>query len=549
MRPVTDMQRLPSSPLIRLAALVFAWLLLSFGMAQAEKRVALVIGNSNYNQVARLPNPANDSRAMADALARLDFTVTLQQDLGKSAMEQTLADFSDAVRDADLAVVYYAGHGMEMNGKNYLIPTDARLKSDNRVQFETVSLDHVMLAIEGAKALKLVLLDACRDNPFANSMKPTNATRSISRGLAKVETNPGVLVSYAAAAGTTALDGNGKHSPYTEALLAYIEQPGLELSLLFRKVADAVQAKTDGRQTPFEYGRLPGVSIYLKEPVAVVEKPAVAPVAIINDPCRDAAQHWAAIENHNNSALFEDHLRQFGSCAFAAIAQARLDTLRQPKTEPVVETQTQKPVDTQQIEIAALDPKVDVPTILTPDNDTANAAVADEQPTQDNPAEDMVALTRGLQEELRRVGCAFGKADGIWGPQSQKALERFGRETKKSIDTGTPSQASLDLLKSTTGKVCAPVCSVREELRDGVCVAKTCAAGQVLSKKGQCVETKSKPTQTTKRRVVREDAEVSQARRRPVAVEEEVRPVRRHRETPSFNGSRDNCMTAFMCDN
>lgn len=543
------MHRLPSSHLVRLAALVFAWLLLSLGVAQAQKRVALVIGNSNYNQVARLPNPANDSRAMADALVRLDFVVTLQQDLGKAAMEQTLADFSDAAREADLAVVYYAGHGMEMNGKNYLIPTDAKLKSDNRVQFETVSLDHVMLAIEGAKALKLVLLDACRDNPFANSMKPTNATRSISRGLAKVETNPGMLVSYAAAAGTTALDGDGKHSPYTEALLAHIEQPGLELSLLFRKVADAVQAKTDGKQTPFEYGRLPGVSIYLKEPVLVEEKPVVAPVTVVNDPCRDAAAHWAAIENQNNPALFEDHLRQFGSCAFATVAQARLDTLRQPKAEPVIETKVESSVETQPVEIAALDPKVEEPAILAPDNNTANAAVPDEQPTQDNPAEDMVALTRGLQEELRRVGCAFGKADGIWGPQSQKALERFGRETKKSIDTETPSQASLDLLKSTTGKVCAPVCSVREELRNGVCVAKTCAAGQILSKKGQCIETKAKPTQTTKRRVVREDAEVSQARRRPVVVEEKVRPVRRHRATPSFNGSRDDCMTAFMCDN
>jgi hypothetical protein len=535
-----------------LLLVIIVWFAATTSTAHAEKRVALVIGNSSYVRVPTLSNPENDARAIAKALSRLGFDVSLRENLGKAMMEAELADFSDKAAEADLALVYYAGHGIEMNGENYLIPVDARLKSDNRIQFETVSLENVMAAIDGAKALKLVLLDACRDNPFANTMKRSTASRSVGRGLAKVETKAGVLVSYAAAAGTTAADGEGKHSPYTEALLSHIEQPGLELSLLFRKVADDVQTKTNGRQTPFEYGRLPGSSIYLKEPDAIVAKEEIKPATVEIDQCRDAAAHWGAIQAERNPALFEDHLKRFSQCAFSTLAEARLETLAEikeerPATKPVLETAAlEQTVE----ETPLVDVQVEKP--VEPVAETTTTSVGEEDPAK--AAAEIATLTRGLQDELRRTGCSAAKADGIWGPQSQKALQRFGDAANKTVEAALPSQAALDLVRATTGRVCTPICGVRQVLKEGECIAKTCTTGLILSKKGECIEVKQKPKQreAIREKIVRNQntqQEVTQTRRRPaVAVVEEARPVRR-REPRAFNRSRDDCMTAFMCDN
>ena len=322
-------------------ALVMACLGASIATAAAE-RVALVIGNSTYDHASVLPNPGTDAKAIAAALERLGFEVSLRTDLSKATFERELADFSERAADSELALVYYAGHGMEMQGRNYLIPTDARLKSDLRVKFETISLEDVLSAIESAKGLKLVLLDACRDNPFLQTMSRQNKTRSTSRGLAKVETYPGVLVSYAAAAGTVAEDGQGQHSPYAAALLDHLETPGLELSLLFRKVADDVQQRTDGRQTPFEYGRLPGTSIYLKAPPEIVVPEKKEPEI---DACRDAAAHWAAIADKGDEDLFNDHLTRFGTCAFSTLAKLALADLRAEKAQQVANAKARAQAD------------------------------------------------------------------------------------------------------------------------------------------------------------------------------------------------------------
>jgi len=317
--------------LLRFAAIAWAMVVLgtSDALAAAE-RVALVIGNSNYDHASVLPNPRTDAKAIAAALERLGFDVSLRTNLSKATFERELADFSERSADSQLALVYYAGHGMELQGRNYLIPVDARLRSDLRVKFETVSLEDVLSAVESANGLKLVLLDACRDNPFLQNMSSHNKTRSTSRGLAKVEAFPGVLVSYSAAAGTVAEDGQGEHSPYAAALLDHLETPGLELSLLFRKVADDVQQRTDGRQTPFEYGRLPGTSIYLKAPQEIVVPVKKEPTV---DVCRDAAAHWTAIADKGDEDLFNDHLTRFGTCAFSTLARLALVDLRAEKAQ------------------------------------------------------------------------------------------------------------------------------------------------------------------------------------------------------------------------
>jgi uncharacterized caspase-like protein len=169
-------------------------------------------------------------------------------------------------------VIYYAGHGIEMGGRNYLIPVDARLQTDRDVEFEAVPLDQVLSSTEGARKLRLILLDACRENPFARQMRRTVAARAIGRGLARIEPDGGTLVAYAAKDGEVALDGEGQNSPFVTALIRHIATPGVEINKLFRLVRDDVLAATGRKQEPFVYGSLPGEDFYFIPPVATTAK-------------------------------------------------------------------------------------------------------------------------------------------------------------------------------------------------------------------------------------------------------------------------------------
>src|SRR5215813_6162328 len=176
--------------------------------ALADKRVALVLGNSAYQNVPPLTNPVNDAALMADTFKKAGFDlVELKQNLSAQETRRVLRDFADKSNDADIAVIYYAGHGIEVDGSNYLVPVDAKLERDSDVYDEAFSLDRVLLAVEPAKRLRLVILDACRDNPFDKTMKRTMAARGIGRGLAKIEpASPNTLIAYSARAGSTAQD-------------------------------------------------------------------------------------------------------------------------------------------------------------------------------------------------------------------------------------------------------------------------------------------------------------------------------------------------------
>src|SRR5262249_52344009 len=177
---------------------------------------------------------------------------------------RTLREFADRAQDADIAIVYYAGHGLEVDGQNYLIPVDARLERDTDVFDEAFSLDRIMVAVEPAKQLRLVILDACRDNPFAKSMKRTVATRAVGLGLAKIEpSSSNTLVAYSARAGSTAQDGAGRNSPFTIALAKHLTTPGLDVRKAFGFVRDDVLKATANRQEPFVYGSLGGDDLAL----------------------------------------------------------------------------------------------------------------------------------------------------------------------------------------------------------------------------------------------------------------------------------------------
>ena len=237
-------------------------------------RIALVVGNSAYKNVPALANPTRDADTVASSLRAVGFkTVQLRSDLTREKLTDALQSFAAEADKADWAVVYFAGHGLEVNGTNYLIPVDARLAVDRDVEFEAVPLDRVMSAVSGAKRLRLVMLDACRDNPFVNQMRRSIATRSIGRGLTNVEPEAGTLVVYAAKHGQVALDGDGGNSPFVTALTKRMTTPGLEVRRLFDHVRDDVLEMTNRAQQPFSYGSLPGSEDYYFRAAATAERP------------------------------------------------------------------------------------------------------------------------------------------------------------------------------------------------------------------------------------------------------------------------------------
>ena len=234
--------------------------------APPEKRVALVIGNSAYQHVPALRNPANDAKALATALRKVGFGEVREVLDGKLVdLAKALRDFGDQAAGADWAVIYFAGHGIEVGGTNYVIPVDAALEQQSHIDDEALPLSRLLSKVAGASKMQLVILDACRNNPFVPKMRMAGkASRSIGRGLASIEPESGVLVAYAARDGTTAMDGDNDNSPYAEALIKYLPETGLEISLLFRKVRDEVFTKTGRQQEPYTYGSLPAQPFYFR---------------------------------------------------------------------------------------------------------------------------------------------------------------------------------------------------------------------------------------------------------------------------------------------
>ena len=301
------------------------------GPAFAEKRVALVLGNSAYQNVAPLANPVNDSARIAATLKDAGFDVVdSRRDLPAAETRRALRDFADRARDADIAVVYYAGHGIEVDGGNYLIPVDARLERDTDVYDEGLSLDRILIAIEPAKKLRLVILDACRDNPFSRTMKRTVASRAIGQGLAKVEpTSPNVLIAYSAKAGSTAADGDGKNSPFTAALSHHLTKPGLDVRRAFGFVRDEVLKTTGNKQEPFVYGSLGGEDVPLvPAPGARGGGPAAPALSAQAEARRD---YELALQIGNKSAL-NAFLAQYPDGFYASLAKLQLDKIAAEET-------------------------------------------------------------------------------------------------------------------------------------------------------------------------------------------------------------------------
>lgn len=528
---------------LRIALALLAAVLVS-APAQAEKRIALVIGNSAYKKSATLPNPASDASAMGSMLKSAGFDI-VETKLNTSASElrKSLRDFTAKSREADIAVIYYAGHGIELDGNNYLIPVDAALETDSDLLDEGVSLERVLFSVEPAKQLRLIILDACRDNPFAKTMRRTIASRAVGRGLAKVEpTSPNTMIAYAAKAGSTASDGDSDNSPYTAALIEHLPKPGLDLRRAFGFVRDDVLRKTGNKQEPYVYGSLGGADVPLvpirpasstgpqADPNASVRRDYELALQlgtrdaweaflsqypegfyanlargqlnkIAAEEVRIAAVDKARIAEQEKTRLVAEGARQVEQAKAAATAkaaeEARLtaEKAKQLEQEKAAAAERSRIAEQEKARLEAEKAKAEHAKAEQAKAEQArlDAEKASEEKKQqiasvtppEKPEQVAVDLPRALQAELRRVGCAAA-VDGTWNAASQKALALFNKHSGMKLDTRIASLDALDALKGKAGRVCPLVCEQGYRADGERCVKIICRTGFVLNEDNEC---------------------------------------------------------------
>ncbi len=305
-----------------LLAIFGAFLLMISGSADARK-VALIVGNSAYANTSSLANPVRDARLIATAANSAGFDdVTVALDLSTQDFQLVLRDFRKKANGADVAMVYYAGHGIEGQGRNWLIPVDAELKSDLDLPYEAIEMDRVMESLSGAQ-IRMVVLDACRNNPFARSWR--SGTRAINRGLIGVDADD-VLVIYAAAPGQTAMDGDGDNSPFAASFAQRLPQAGLPVQLLGGMVRDDVLTETGGMQRPFVSASITGTPVYLVESAGAASPVAVPAMASLDESALDALA-WQGALTANSAAAFRTYLDDFPAGRFAELASDNIAKL------------------------------------------------------------------------------------------------------------------------------------------------------------------------------------------------------------------------------
>src|SRR5215470_718765 len=263
----------------------------------ADTRVALVIGNGAYQNANKLANPANDAADVAQLLRQVGFDVIDGRDLDQRAMVEKIRDFGRKLEQADVALFFYAGHGLQVAGKNYLVPIDAKLERPGDLNFETIDLAQVQAQMAAENRVNLIFLDACRDNPLARTLARSmgGGTRAItvSQGLASVQSTVGTMIAYATQPDDVALDGQGRNSPFTTALLKHAATPGLEISAVMKRVRVDVIASTHGKQVPWDHSSLTG-DVMLVAPAA-----GSATAAAVAGPT-EAERVWSEVSKSKN---------------------------------------------------------------------------------------------------------------------------------------------------------------------------------------------------------------------------------------------------------
>lgn len=467
------------------------------GMAlpsSAAKRVALVIGNSAYQHTTALKNPKNDADAVAEKLERLDFNVLKGIDLTHRQFGRTVAKFRRMLAGADVALFFYAGHGMQMHNRNFLVPVDALLEDQDSLDFEAVRLQTVLGLMEREPRTNLIFLDACRDNPLARNLSRSLGTRSalVGRGFAREETGIGTMIAFATQPGNVALDGGQeKHSPFTKALLKHIGTPGQDIANLLRQVRLDVISATSSRQVPWNNSSLTAPFIFR----------AKAKVEFRSDGAEETL--WNSLVASGQREDYERYLQQYPRGQFATLASIRLEEMKYRETleadrkrreqeraeleqlrkefaarrareaEAIAERkrledaerkrldqETRKRLAELRAERERLEAEREALAKKATATDPVRAAglapdATSRAITRSEPIQDPKALALALQKELLRVGCNPGRPDGVWGRKGKAALAAFNRFAKTALATAAPSQQALDVVKAQTTRVCS----------------------------------------------------------------------------------------------
>jgi uncharacterized caspase-like protein len=493
--------------LMMLTGLV-AMMLASASAAHADRRVALVVGNSAYASAASLRNPRNDASDMAEMLKKLGFEVELGLDLDQQNFAVTIEKFARALDGADVGLFFFAGHGLQLNDKNYLVSINAKLENEFLMSSETIDLTAIVRLMESKVAVNLVFLDACRNNPLAENLRRglevTKRSANLGRGLARIEpASRDTLIAFAAAPGQVAADGNDRNSPFTTSLLKNMPRPAVEVSVMLKEVSADVRRATGNAQRPQQLSDMSRTFYFAAaspvvasdasapEPAAKTPAPAAPPAAQMDDGAFDVA-FWNAAQAANDCDAVRAYLQRFPHGVFVELgklserrlcaAQRKVNVAESadrqemaapltPASPPVVPTQP------------ALSSTVSVPaTIAAPASEPARPAggavmAALPEPVTAAPpairatgpsAQDMA---RTVQLELYRVGCGPSSADGKWNGATREGLRRFSRAARVKLDLAAPSDATVAALQKQNGRVCPLECARGMQVRGDSCVA------------------------------------------------------------------------------
>ncbi|BAR59419.1 hypothetical protein NK6_6266 [Bradyrhizobium diazoefficiens] len=382
-----------------IAAVSFAAFVFSGNAAFADKRVAFVVGNAAYKNVPQLPNPAIDARSMARVLRNVGFDVVEGSNLSRDAMTAKLLEFGKKSEGADVALFFYAGHGIAVNGTNYLLPVDADLKSEMDVKLgAAINVDLTLEQTMADAKVKLVFLDACRDNPFAAKIRSARATRSVNvaSGLAEMKSGEGTLIAFATGPGQTALDGEaGTNSPFTRALLANIAQPGIEIQQAMTRVRAQVNDETNKAQLPWGHTNLTG-TVYLN-PAAMAAPDAAASASVVAQAGEVELEFWRSIKDTNKVEEFNAYLTNYPNGTFKPLALARIAALQ------------------------------DGPSTTTR-NLTAGVDPATFTDTADQVSEDQIGLDKNQRRDVQRrlTGLGFDvRATGKFDEETRTVIKRW----------------------------------------------------------------------------------------------------------------------------
>jgi hypothetical protein len=468
--------------------------------ARAERRVALVVGNAAYANAPTLRNPRNDANDVAETLKKLGFEVEFGLDLDQQNFAQAIDRFARALDGADVGMFFYAGHGLQMNEKNYLVSTNARLNSEFLLSSETIDLEAIVRLMESKVPVNLVFLDACRNNPLAENLRANLASTkrgaSLGRGLARIEpSGHDTLIAFAAAPGQEAADGRDRNSPFTASLLKRMPQPDLEVSVMLKEVAADVRLETRNNQRPQQLSDMSKTFYFAKaeQKPKVAAVPPPPPPSAGDDRTLDVA-YWTAAQSANDCEATRAYLRRFPNGVFIELAKLAERRLCTSRALTVIDAPSDAPPAAAPPPAAAHAPAIAAAPAPTPAPPPAVAPVPPLASAAEAPAAIAVPppriaalpepsaaapdaetprpdLARDILLELQRLGCVSGKIDGNWGPSARAAVNRFNRYARTALDPEMPTAATQIALRARDMRICPLECGRGFRVEDDICVA------------------------------------------------------------------------------